>query len=83
MPAVVRGLAASLLEREELVTQVYKGHVLAFSAQLERDYPSIKRQGFFDIAVDGPEPVDIRAFLRFNDQALTETWLYQYIPFEY
>ncbi|HTO84116.1 MAG TPA: glucan biosynthesis protein D [Methylomirabilota bacterium] len=40
-------------------------------------------RAFFDIAVDGPEPVDIRAFLRFNDQALTETWLYQYIPFEY
>jgi len=40
-------------------------------------------RAFFDIALDDNEPVDVRAFLRLNDQALTETWLYQYIPFEY
>ena len=26
-------------------------------------------------------PVDIRVYLRLGDQALTETWLYQYIPY--
>ena len=40
-------------------------------------------RGFFDIAMDGREPVDIRAFLRLGGKALTETWLYQYIPFEW
>ena len=40
-------------------------------------------RAFFDIAVDGHEPVDIRAFLRLGDTPLTETWLYQYIPFEW
>ena len=38
-------------------------------------------RAFFDIAVDGAEPVDIRAYLRLGDKPLTETWLYQYIPF--
>jgi glucans biosynthesis protein len=38
-------------------------------------------RAFFDIAVEGNEPVDIRAFLRLGDLALTETWLFQYIPF--
>jgi glucans biosynthesis protein len=40
-------------------------------------------RGFFDIAVDGREPVDIRAYLRLGDKALTETWLFQYLPFEW
>jgi glucans biosynthesis protein len=40
-------------------------------------------RAFFDIAVDGREPVDIRAFLRIGDKPLTETWLYQYFPFEW
>jgi len=40
-------------------------------------------RAFFDIAVDGADPVDIRAFLRYNDKPLTETWLFQFIPFDY
>jgi glucans biosynthesis protein len=35
----------------------------------------------FDLTVDGHDPVEIRLFLRANDQVLTETWLYQYHPF--
>jgi glucans biosynthesis protein len=40
-------------------------------------------RAFFDIAVDGAAPVDIRAFLRYNDKPLSETWLFQFIPFDY
>ena len=40
-------------------------------------------RAFFDLAVDGADPVDIRAFLRYNDKPLTETWLFQFIPFDY
>ena len=40
-------------------------------------------RAFFDIAVDGDGPVDIRAFLRYEDRPLTETWLFQFIPFDY
>ena len=34
----------------------------------------------FDLAVEGPEPVDIRAFLKTGETALTETWLFQLHP---
>ena len=35
----------------------------------------------FDLTVEGHDPVEMRLFLRANDQVLTETWLYQYHPF--
>jgi glucans biosynthesis protein len=34
----------------------------------------------FDLAVTGPEPVELRLFLRRGDEVLSETWTYQYIP---
>lgn len=34
----------------------------------------------FDLKVAGPEPVEMRCYLRYGDQILTETWLYQYHP---
>ncbi len=36
----------------------------------------------FDLEAQGREPVDIRAFLRRNGRALTETWVYQFFPEE-
>jgi glucans biosynthesis protein len=38
-------------------------------------------RAFFDIEAESMNPVDIRAYLRLGDRALTETWLYQYIPY--
>src|SRR5262245_10051072 len=35
----------------------------------------------FDLAVEGPDPVEMRLFLRSGDKTLSETWLYQYHPF--
>jgi glucans biosynthesis protein len=40
-------------------------------------------RAFFDLYVDGPEPVELRCFLRLGNRTLTETWLYRYIPFDY
>src|SRR4051794_16958421 len=34
----------------------------------------------FDLAVTGPDPVEMRCYLRLGDQVLSETWLYQYHP---
>jgi glucans biosynthesis protein len=34
----------------------------------------------FDVHPNGKEPVDLRMFLRANGRALTETWLYQWVP---
>lgn len=45
-------------------------------------HPVVDQRGrwraIFDLEAQGPEPVDIRAYLRLGDTALTETWLYQY-----
>ena len=35
---------------------------------------------FFDLAVDGMEPIDLRVFLRQGSQTMTETWLYLFEP---
>ncbi len=35
----------------------------------------------FDLDAQGTEPVELRCFLRFAGEALTETWAYQYHPF--
>jgi periplasmic glucans biosynthesis protein len=40
-------------------------------------------RAFFDLYVEGSEPVELRCFLRLGPRTLTETWLYQYIPFTY
>jgi glucans biosynthesis protein len=42
-----------------------------------------KWRAFFDLDVDGDEPVDLRCFLQLGDQTLTETWLYQYLPLDF
>jgi glucans biosynthesis protein len=35
---------------------------------------------FFDLKVDGTEPVDMRVVLKKGDTLLTETWLYLFEP---
>ena len=35
----------------------------------------------FDLTVDGGEPVEMRCYLKAGDTVLTETWMYQYLPF--
>jgi glucans biosynthesis protein len=40
-------------------------------------------RAFFDLTVEGKEPVDVRCFLALGHDALTETWLYRYLPFTY
>ena len=46
----VRRLAASLLKREELVTKVDEGHVLAFTTKLEFEDLFVERQSFLNVA---------------------------------
>jgi glucans biosynthesis protein len=36
----------------------------------------------FDLTAAGKDPVDIRLFLRLEGKPLSETWLYQYHPFQ-
>ena len=34
----------------------------------------------FDLAIEGTEPIDLRCYLRHEGAAMTETWLYQFLP---
>lgn len=34
----------------------------------------------FDVLASGSEPIDMRAYLRLKDRALTETWIFQWFP---
>ncbi|MBV7514624.1 glucan biosynthesis protein D [Pseudomonas sp. PDM25] len=36
----------------------------------------------FDLSVDGKDPVELRLFLLLDGKTLSETWLYQYHPFD-
>ncbi len=62
----------------KLVVTTMRGKVIYSSAM--QVVGTQRWRGSFDIEVEGNEPVDIRAYLRLGDQALTETWLYQLIP---
>ncbi|MES2186465.1 MAG: glucan biosynthesis protein D [Pseudomonadota bacterium] len=35
----------------------------------------------FDFSADGPAPVDLRLYLKTGDRTLSETWLFQFVPF--
>jgi glucans biosynthesis protein len=37
-------------------------------------------RAFFDLQVEGTEPVNLRCYLRLDDYSLTETWIYEYVP---
>jgi periplasmic glucans biosynthesis protein len=37
----------------------------------------------FDFTPAGPDPVELRLYLRLGDRTLTETWLYQYHPIDF
>src|SRR6266508_6140002 len=50
MTAVVGGLAAALLQREELIAQIDEGRGLAPAAQLEVEQAAVERQRRVDIA---------------------------------
>src|SRR5690606_21894774 len=37
-------------------------------------------RGVFDLHTEGPQPVELRCFLRLGHRALTETWAYTHLP---
>lgn len=37
-------------------------------------------RAFFDVRLDGRQPVDMRCYLRLKGETLSETWLYQFFP---
>lgn len=67
------------LEPEPVVT-ASRGRIELASARFQRELGGFRVM--FDLApADGSkEPIDLRLFLRWHEQALTETWVYQWSP---
>jgi glucans biosynthesis protein len=51
-----------------------------FAEAVPNDVPGHWRAQF-DLTVEGQDPVEMRCFMKAGDTVLTETWLYQYLPF--
>ncbi|HEX2529201.1 MAG TPA: glucan biosynthesis protein [Geminicoccus sp.] len=68
-------------EDVQAVVATSRGEILrAFAFQIV----GTKRwRAMFELSVEGAEPVDLRLYLRLGENALTETWLYQYHPFRF
>ena len=62
--------------------------ISASSGEISNDYAlqvvgTKNWRAFFDLTVEGNDPVNLRLYLQLGDKTLTETWLYQYHPFPY
>ena len=68
-------------EKPEAVLWASRGSFsYVFTEAVPNDVPGHWRAQF-DLTVAGPEPVEMRLFLRLGETVLSETWLYQYHPF--
>jgi periplasmic glucans biosynthesis protein len=69
------------LEKEdkvEPIVTVTRGEVSnAYALQI---VGSKNWRAFFDLKVEGSDPVNLRCYLRLDDYSLSETWLYEYVP---
>lgn len=64
--------------KPEAVISPSRGEISSIFVETTTWSPNWRVQ--FDLRVEGSEPVDIRAFLRNGETALSETWLYQLHP---
>jgi glucans biosynthesis protein len=64
----------------EPVITVSRGKLLMPAAQPIKAGKLGGWRGIFDLLAEGTEPVDLRCYLRDAEGALTETWLYQWLP---
>jgi glucans biosynthesis protein len=65
----------------ELVLWSSRGKFLSARSEAVPDDVRGHWRAYFDLTVDGHDPVEMRLYLKANDKVLTETWLYQYHPF--
>ncbi|WP_210179607.1 glucan biosynthesis protein [Bosea sp. PAMC 26642] len=67
--------------KPEVVLSASRGSFsYVFAEAVPDDVPGHWRAQF-DLTVEGNDPVEMRCFMRGGDAVLTETWLYQYLPF--
>ena len=68
--------------KPEPVLWASRGHFSYVYAEAVPDDVPGHWRAQFDLTVDGHDPVEMRLYLKAKDEVLTETWLYQYHPFQ-
>lgn len=75
------GGLASLHEKIEPVVTLSRGTVVhAYALPIAG---TTRWRAVFDVDAPGNAPIEMRLFLRHEHAALSETWLYQYLPFHF
>ncbi len=80
-----RGANLALLDtgdEPEAVLTASRGTFLNGDTEMSPDGDRTLWRTQFDLDARGPEPIELRCFLRHDGRPLTETWVYRYIPFE-
>ncbi|HEU4622445.1 MAG TPA: glucan biosynthesis protein D, partial [Burkholderiaceae bacterium] len=80
LPTLLKRARAGRLAEVETVVTASRGTVEIVSAR-----PQFEQNGYramFDLRPpeDSNDPIDVRVFLRLNGEALSETWIYQWLP---
>ena len=68
-------------DKPEPVIWVSRGELSRIEVEAVPDNVPGHWRTHFDLAVTGADPVEMRCFLRWKNQAISETWLFQYHPF--
>ncbi len=68
-------------EEPEPVLSASRGAFLNGNTEVSPDGNRTLWRTQFDLDAHGPEPVELRCFLRHGGRPLTETWVFRYIPF--
>jgi glucans biosynthesis protein len=74
------GALGSLSPSDPIEAVVSVQHGKAQPAIVEQMPRPATWRTIFDVVADGPEPVELRCYLKFGETALTETWSYLWTP---
>jgi glucans biosynthesis protein len=76
----VGGPLTQMAQRYDLTPVVTLSRGKVSNAYVIKVVGTDKWRSLFDVDAPGPEPIQLRCFLRLDGRTLTETWLYHYIP---
>jgi len=74
------GPLTQMPQRFDISPVISTSHGKTENAYVIRVVGTDRWRAFFDLAVDGGAPVDLRLYLKLGSKTLSETWLYQYFP---
>ena len=74
------GPLTAMAQRFDVTPVVSASHGVIDNAYVVKVVGTDKWRALFDLSTNGRDPVDLRCYLRLNDETLSETWIYQHLP---